>query len=84
MGDVLAFETPMTEADAARRLGVSIDTVRRERKRRRIRYVMIGGRPRYTPAHLVEYLAAQEVAPCRDSSDRDSSPATGSAVEVCT
>jgi excisionase family DNA binding protein len=49
----------LTEAEAARRLGVSQATLQRERRRPQIRHVMIGGRPRYTPAHLAEYLAAQ-------------------------
>ncbi|MBU8539495.1 helix-turn-helix domain-containing protein [Roseomonas tokyonensis] len=69
----------LTEAEAAKRLGVSAATMQRERKRRRIRHVIIGGRPRYTADHLAEYLTAQEVAPCReaDTSTPARSPAIG-------
>ncbi|WP_370287795.1 helix-turn-helix domain-containing protein [Siccirubricoccus soli] len=73
--------TPFTEAEGARRLGVSKATLQRERKRGRIRFMMIGGRPRYTLAFLAEYMASREVAPCAeaDRSASGKSPATGSA-----
>lgn len=57
----------LTERQAADALGVSSDTLRRERRRRRIGYVMIGGRPRYTEQHLATYLDAHEVQPCDES-----------------
>ena len=67
----------MTERQACERLGVSIDTVRRERRRRNVGYVMIGGHPRYTEAHLSEYIEARTVPPCRPQSDPNKSEGIG-------
>ena len=47
MADVQPWSRPLTECEAAKRLDVSVDTVRRERKRGRIRYTMVAGRPSY-------------------------------------
>ena len=44
------------ERAAAEALGVSVDTLRRERKRAKIAHTMIGGRIRYTEAHLTRYI----------------------------
>ncbi|NVN30598.1 helix-turn-helix domain-containing protein [Endobacter medicaginis] len=54
----------MKEREVAVELGVSIDTVRRLRKRGEIGHTKIGDRLRYTPEHVQAYLAAGEVAPC--------------------
>jgi excisionase family DNA binding protein len=71
----------LTEREAATVLGVSVDTLRRERRRRRIGYIMIGGRPRYTPQHLRAYISLREVHPCDESSSdllaQDTSATTG-------
>jgi hypothetical protein len=70
------------EREAARILGISPDTLRRERKRGRIGYVMIGRRPRYAHWQLAEYVSLREVKPCDENSDQlapDKSPTTGSA-----
>ena len=72
----------LTERQAADALGVSIDTLRRERKRRRIGYIMIGGRPRYTDRQLAAYISLREVKPCDENSNQlapDKSATTGSA-----
>lgn len=54
----------LTEREAAEMLGVSIDTVRRERKRRRIGHAVIGGRVRYTQDHLAKYIETWSVSAC--------------------
>jgi hypothetical protein len=59
----------LTERQAAVALGVSIETLRRERKRRRIGYAMIAERPRYTDQHLAAYLSAREIQPCDESNN---------------
>ncbi len=46
----------LTEREAAAALGISIDTLRRERRRGRIDYVKIGARVRHTEKHLVDYI----------------------------
>lgn len=48
--DVIALPRPIKERVAAEALGVSIDTLRRERHRGRIGYVVVAGRPRYLNA----------------------------------
>ena len=60
----------LSEREAARTLGVSVDTLRRERKRGRIGHTFIGGRPRYTPQYLMAYVSAREVEPCKPTSDQ--------------
>lgn len=80
--DVVHLPELMTEAEAARRLGVSAATIQRERRKRAIGHVLIGGRPKYTPAHLAAYITSKEVAPCHAApapTDLPSSAAIGSA-----
>src|ERR1700733_2945718 len=60
----------LSERQAADALGVSIATLRRERKRRHIGYIMIGGRPRYTDRHLAAYISVREVKPCDENSNQ--------------
>lgn len=55
---------PMRERDAATELGVSVHTLRRERQRGRIGFVLIASRPCYLDRHLQAYLDAREVKPC--------------------
>jgi excisionase family DNA binding protein len=57
----------LTEGEAADALGVSVDTVRRERKAGKIRHTVIGGRVRYTENHLVAYIEAGERGACTAS-----------------
>lgn len=54
----------LTERAASDALGVSIDTLRRERKRQRIGYTIIGGRVRYTQDHLAAYIERGSFPPC--------------------
>jgi hypothetical protein len=71
----------MKEAVAAAQLGVSVDTLRRERKAAHIAYTMIRGRVRYTEEHLVRYVHMQERGPCAsEMTDTVKSEGTGSAV----
>lgn len=55
---------PMREREAAAALGVSIHTLRRERQRGRIGFVLIASRPCYLDRHLQAYLDARDVKPC--------------------
>lgn len=72
----------MKEKIAAEQLGVSVDTIRRERKRGRIAYTMISGRVRYTDEHLLQYIRRQERGPCINETtiDQEKSADTGSAI----
>jgi excisionase family DNA binding protein len=56
----------MTEREAAGALGVSLDTLRRLRRRNAISFTMIGGRVRYTEAQLLAYIE-RETRPCHES-----------------
>jgi excisionase family DNA binding protein len=72
----------LTEREAAAALGVSIDTLRRERGDGRVRHTRIRGRVRYTEAHLAEYIEAGERAACAKgptASAATSSPAAQTA-----
>ena len=69
MGDVVAdrpepllllLPPRFTEPEAARELGISTDTVRRERKRGRLGYTRIGRRIFITLDQLHAYVAQQE------------------------
>ncbi len=55
---------PLREREAAVALGVSIHTLRRERQRGRIGFVLIASRPCYLDRHLQAYLDARDVKPC--------------------
>ena len=61
----ITFPALLTEKEAAERLGCSLSTIRRERKRCRIGYLYVRKRIRYTEKQLVDYLISQEVNPCR-------------------
>ena len=50
-----------TEIEVAKYLGMSIATLRRERKKGAIKHMLIGGRPKYTNDHITKYLRAKEV-----------------------
>jgi hypothetical protein len=52
MLEPIPFTRPLTEREAAAGLGVSVYTLRRERWRGRIGFVMIGCKPRYRERHL--------------------------------
>jgi hypothetical protein len=71
-----------SEQESAAQLGISVSTLRRERRLGRIGYTMIGGRPRYTEQHLTAYIVAREVTPCEatnNPTDRGRSDSFGSA-----
>ena len=55
---------PLFEHEVAEWLRVSIDTVRRERRKGRIKYKMIGGRPRYRHEWVADYIDSNGVSPC--------------------
>lgn len=52
-----------TEIDLAAYLGVSEQTVTRERKRGRLKFVRVAKKIRFTDAHIQEYLKSRECAP---------------------
>jgi len=62
--DILKLPELLPERQAAARLGMSADTLRRIRSRGEIAYVKIGGRPRYTEQHILDYLQRNEVPAC--------------------
>ena len=62
--ETIQFQKPMTEKEAAEWLGVSIDTIRRIRKRGDIGFMKVGGRFKYAVRHLETYLKQNEVLPC--------------------
>lgn len=56
----------LTEREAARRLAISVNTLKGLRKRAAIGYVRTGGRlVRYTPEQLAAYVAVQSVGVTR-------------------
>ena len=78
MSEPIPFPAIMTERTVAAMLGVSVDTLRRARKSRKISYMMIGGRPKYRPEHVNAYLSAMEVPACQPMTSQDASGITGS------
>ena len=68
-----------TDHQAAAELDVSVDTVRRERRRGKLGYLRVGRKIFITEDQLRDYLARQSVEPCHESNDPVKSPATGSA-----
>ena len=73
-----------SERDAAEVLGISVDTIRRERQRRKLAFTRIAGRIRYTETSLSSYIEDM-TEPCRKkpsssaptSSTSDEAPITG-------
>ncbi|WP_084032709.1 helix-turn-helix domain-containing protein [Chelativorans sp. J32] len=55
----------LTECEAAEKLRISVDTLRRIRKRGEIAARRIGGRWRYTDEDILEYQEGQKVAAWR-------------------
>lgn len=78
MAEPIRLPRLLTERDAAKALGVSNDTLFRERRRGRIAFTLIGNRVRYTEAHLAEYIE-NRTQRCRanETIDRSSSANTG-------
>jgi excisionase family DNA binding protein len=59
------------EHEAAKLLHISVDTIRRERRRGRIGYARLGGKILYSEDQLLAYLNGQKVEPtCLNSNDR--------------
>ncbi|GLV24172.1 helix-turn-helix domain-containing protein [Sphingobium sp. TomTYG45] len=56
MAEIVQFPAILTERQAAAKLGVSPDTLRRERARGNISFTKIGGRVRYLERHLIDYI----------------------------
>ena len=52
------------ENEVAEWLRVSIDTIRRERRKGRIKHKVIGGRPRYKHEWVADYIDSNGVSPC--------------------
>ena len=67
MTEPLRLPRLLTEDKVAELLGISTDTVRRERKRKRLGFTRIGGRVRYAEDQVAAYLQNQreEASPCR-------------------
>jgi len=64
MSDLVQLPKLLTEREAAERLLMSVHTLRRERQRGRIGFVLIATRARYRENHLTAYLEARDVKPC--------------------
>ncbi len=62
---VTDLSRPWTEREAAAILGVSLNTLRRERRLGRIGHTAVGRRPRYMKSHIANYLKANETSPCQ-------------------
>ena len=73
MSAVLNLPRLLSEAEAAEYLGRSEITLRRMRKARLIGFIMVGKCPRYTEAHLREYLDANT---CHATPSPTSSPSS--------
>src|SRR5947209_3060836 len=81
-GDVLTLPRLLDEDQVAEALGCSPDTVRRERKRRRLGFTRIGGRIRYAEDQVAAYLSNQREDPCeRDRTGSAKSADSGLAGE---
>jgi len=80
MAEPIRLPRLLKEREAADALGVSVDTLRRERRRNRIGFTMIGGRVRYTEGHLAHYIEDRSIEPCggRDRTSASRSENTGS------
>ncbi|PYD59826.1 hypothetical protein CFR73_09570 [Novacetimonas maltaceti] len=74
-----SFRTLLTEQGIAARLGVSVTTVARYRKKGEIGYTMVGRRIRYTPQHLEDYLVRNEITPCAAPLNRQVSTSSANA-----
>ena len=81
MTDVVRVPKLLTEPEAAKALGVSVDTLRRLRKARKIGYTRVGGRVRYTEQHLADYIDRENVEPCRGNETTD--PARSATIGCC-
>jgi len=82
---LVPFPQLISEQAAAARLDVHPATLVRWRKRGLIGFIQNGRKVRYTEQHLLDYLAQQEVRPCRQDSQAPTdgeSARTGSASEV--
>ncbi len=67
---VLVLEL-LTLKDAADRLNISTKLLRREVRARRLRFILVGKRRRFTVEDLAEYIAKQrQETPCPSSSPR--------------
>ncbi|MGE4339213.1 MAG: helix-turn-helix domain-containing protein [Pigmentiphaga sp.] len=72
--------TLFSEPEFAKYLGVSIDTVRRERWRGNLGHLRIGSRVFYTAEHALDYFNRHQVPPCSKEAPNtpDKSGTTGS------
>lgn len=79
--NVLALPKLLTESEAAEQLGVSVDTMQRERKRGRMPFRKIGGRIKYTPDDLLRYIerAGENQWDSGERTDQDNLENIGSA-----
>lgn len=57
---VSALPRLYTEAEVAEYLGLAVITLRRMRRRREIEFVKVGGKIKFTEAHLKKYLDKQQ------------------------
>lgn len=70
MNDVEEFRRLMDEAGAAKLLGISVVTLRRAVKARKIGFTIVGSRRRFTQANIEEYLKRGSVRPLPPDSER--------------
>src|SRR3954452_11963217 len=77
MSEPIRLPTLRSESAAAKALGISVHTLRRERQRGRISFTMIGNRVKYTNEMLAAYI---EEKTCRASATDSRSATTGSTV----
>jgi len=56
-----------SEEEVAEYFCVSVDTLRRERKRGEIKCFRVGTKPRYTDKHILDYLNSKEICEKTDT-----------------
>ena len=80
MNSYAALPRLLTPKMVAEQLGVSVETVHRERKRRRLGFVKVGGQIRHTDDQLHAYLRSGREDPCAGTfgTASEKSEATGS------
>lgn len=62
----MTLPTLLTESEAASRLGMSLSTLRNERRAGRIGYTRIASMVRYTERDLLDYINRNTTPPCPD------------------
>ena len=72
MTNILRLPALFTEDQVANALGISADTVRRERKSGRIGCIKIGRRKiRFTEAQINDYVNSGRIVPCHENETKE-------------